>query len=223
MAKIIDETKQIENKNQIIELLQSCANTREGMNDLIEWLKSSDFFTAPSSVEYHNNCIGGLADHSLNVYKAAQRIYSDLVPLKVNYDKDNDGITEESLIITTLLHDVCKINLYEPVDKFYKDDNDNNWHKYSAWKIKDKFPMGHGEKSVFIIQNFIKLTGIEALAIRWHMGEFDSGAVMSPYQKYPYIQATNDYPLVMILHLADTFASYCMEEIHDLKIENKVF
>lgn len=222
MAKIT-ATDIENNKEKIISLLSS--TKREGMDNLIDWLKRSDFFTAPSSVEYHNNCVGGLAAHSLNVYYALKKIIENLIPLSDAYKTHFQNVTPDNLIIIGLLHDVCKINYYEQQEKYFKDYNitgDNNWHKYLSWSINDKFPMGHGEKSVFLIQNFIKLEGEEALAIRWHMGQFDSGTIISPYQKYPFIKATNDFPLCIVLNMADTFASYCMEEIYDQKRDNMI-
>lgn len=233
MTQSISEEQRDLNKKVIISLLES--TNRDGMNNLIEWLKRSDFFTAPSSVEYHNNCVGGLAQHSLNVYEVTVKLIDMFkkdqfdananISLNDNFKEVMNNLKQDSIIIAALLHDVCKINYYQEQERFFKDQSngDPNWHKYIAYKIEDKFPMGHGEKSVFLIQNFIRLTGEEALAIRWHMGQFDSGTIISPYQKYAFIQATNDYPLCIVLNLADTFATYCMETIHDLKEENKVY
>lgn len=124
---------------------------RPGADDLLEWLENAGFFTAPASTKYHGAYPGGLVDHSL-------RVYDFLIssPYAV-------GTIAESRAICALLHDVCKVEYYEP-----KDDG--------GYRVNDQFPFGHGEKSVYQISRFMYLTDEEALAIRWHMGAYDDAA-----------------------------------------------
>lgn len=207
------------NKQEFIELLRS--TKREGIENLINWLsEKSDFFSAPSSTVYHGNFPGGLCLHSLNVYRAAVKFmdtYKDLA----RADKNVDAIREDEIIISALLHDLCKANFYKPIEKFQKDET-GNWIKYMTYGIDEKLPLGHGPKSIFIAQTFIKLTGNELCAICWHMGMSDIGAWMSNYQKPSMQTSYEKVPLSVLLMQADFFASYCMEEKVDQLVENRI-
>lgn len=197
---------------------------RQGIENLLNWLDNCDFYIAPSSTKYHNNCKGGLLAHSLNVYNAAVKIRDNMKDIALPKKAIGD-ITDETLIIACLLHDLCKINYYQPSVKTWKDENapyGNQWKKYIAYEIDDKFPLGHGEKSVLIAQQFIKLTGPEILAIRWHMGFTDPGTFLSFYEKPAFMKAINDIPLCMVVAQADCFASFLMEEESDLRIANEL-
>lgn len=197
-----------ENKKEFISLLRS--TNKQGIEDLISWLEhKSDFFTAPSSTKFHGNYAGGLCQHSLNVYYAALKLFPVYKELSLN-KAVVDQIKDEEIIIAALLHDICKTNFYKPVEKWYKD-KANAWQSYIGYDIDDKFPMGHGEKSVFMAQQFIKLTGNEALAIRWHMGNSDPGLYLSPYTKNSLNDAFNKVPLCAIIAQADQIASWTME------------
>lgn len=204
------------NKQEFLNLLMSV--DRPGMDKLIVWLTSDkcDFFTAPASAGYHGNYKGGLCEHSLNVYKAALQMRDNVLSLSKKYSESVSEICpDDSIIIATLLHDLCKVNLYETEIKFTKDES-NQWRQYESYVINDKFPMGHGEKSVFLLQKLgLQITGQEALAIRHHMGIFDAGAVISDYLKHAYNQTMNTVPLAVILVMADAFASYTMEDMID--------
>lgn len=210
-----------EMKQEFITLLKS--TNRAGIDDLINWLETkSDFFTAPASCYYHGSHPGGLLAHSLNVYKAAKQIQMMASNLALP-EKNVMSIPEESIILCTLLHDLCKTNMYSETVKFYKDDQaayGQQWKKYQSYEIKDNFPLGHGEKSVIMLQNFIRLSGVEICAIRWHMGMTDPGAYLSPYEKPAMMKAINDIPLVHIIMQADSFASFMMEKEVDQKIAN---
>lgn len=122
--------------------------TRPGAADLLAWLGTTDFFEAPASTRFHGAYPGGLVEHSLNVYYAL---------LGQSTIREYGG---ESVAVVALLHDVCKTG-------YYRRERDG---KYS---VKDQLPMGHGEKSVYLVMKFMDLTDEEALAIRWHMGAYD--------------------------------------------------
>lgn len=209
-----------ENKAEFIELLKSTG--REGVEDLIDWLcNKSDFFWAPSSTIYHCNYAGGLCQHSLNVYYAAKKfleVYKELcLP-----EKGADKISEDSVKICALLHDLCKTNYYVQTEKWKKGDN-NEWIKYFSYTIDDKFPMGHGNKSVFIINHLgVKLSGTEVLSIVHHMSLSDCGAWISNYQKPAMQKSFGTYPLCVLIAQADYFASYCMEEEVDQTVVNRI-
>lgn len=192
-----------EKKEKFIDLLKS--TNREGMDNLLAWLEKTDFYIAPSSTMFHGNYKGGLLDHSLNVYEVAKRIYSDLHELN-----NNIVIPEESIIIATLLHDICKVNQYVIKQKWRKDKNDK-WEQYDTYVVEDKFPFGHGEKSAFMLANIIKLKASEALAIRWHMGSFECANTISSPTKFSFSTANENYPLVSILQAADFLSSMNLE------------
>jgi len=122
--------------------------TRPEAADLLAWLGTTDFFEAPASTRFHGAYPGGLVEHSLNVYYAL---------LGQSTIREYGG---ESVAVVALLHDVCKTG-------YYRRERDG---KYS---VKDQLPMGHGEKSVYLVMKFMDLTDDEALAIRWHMGAYD--------------------------------------------------
>ena len=154
--------------------------TRPGSEKLLDWLdKKTDFFTAPASTRFHGACEGGLCMHSLNVYHALHDSFF------------TEGESEESYAICALLHDLCKANYYKLGTRNVKNEATGQWEKAPFYSVDDLFPYGHGEKSVFLIERFMKLKVEEAVAIRWHMGGFDDAArggcfaISEAYDKYP--------------------------------------
>ncbi len=162
--------------------------TREGADKLLEFLMKSDFFTAPASTRYHGACEGGLLQHSLNVYDCLVDI------LARPRMKEVYGIeySEESVAIAALLHDVCKVNFYKAGTRNVKDEN-GRWTTVPYYTIEDSLPYGHGEKSVYIVSAYMKLTRDEAFAIRYHMGfsgTEDPGNVGKALEMFPLAYAT---------------------------------
>ena len=176
-------------KNKFTELLKS--TSREGIDNLINWLENeTDFFTAPASTKYHLAKEEGLLEHSLNVYEELKKEYG----------------TTPSTIITALLHDVCKANYYKVSYKNVKN-IDGKWEQVPYYITDDEFPIGHGEKSLILIQRFINLTNQEIYAIRWHMGGFE------PKDNYKYLNsAFLKSELALRLHIADLKATYITEK-----------
>lgn len=175
--------------------------TRQGADALLDYLdKKSDFFTAPASARYHGSHEGGLCEHSLNVYHClvaylARERVQELYGLEYS---------PESVAIAALLHDICKVGCYKSGTRNVKDEN-GKWQSVPSYTFDDPLPYGHGEKSVYIANGFIRLTREEAMAIRWHMGfsgTEDSRIVGSAFQKYP---------LAFALSTADMEASYFLE------------
>lgn len=181
---------------------QSICSTidRPGMDDLMAWLERSDFYTAPASTRFHGNYPGGLLEHSLNVYDC-------LTNLAVVRCSDLN-IPKDSVAIAALFHDVTKANYYVVSTRNVKDDVTGIWHKEPCYKTDDKLPLGHGEKSVIILQSFIKLTRDEIFAIRWHMGGFDSAVKGGDFSLN---KAFELCPLAVMTHLADMEATYLIE------------
>ena len=170
---------------------------RSGAEQLLEWLGRTDFFTAPASTKFHCACEQGLVMHSLNVYNVMVERYFDI-----------ETDSRESFAICGLLHDICKSGFYKLSSRNVKNAETGRWEAVPYYTIEDSFPYGHGEKSVFMIERFIKLKPAEAVAIRWHMGGFDSAAKGGDYAIN---HAYERYPLAVKLHLADVEASYLVE------------
>ena len=176
---------------------------RDGSEKLVDWLERSDFFTAPASTKLHSAYEGGLCQHSINVYKRFLKLIKD--EYGENWEKK---ISPESVAIIALLHDVCKINYYAVEMRNVKENGE--WVQKPFYKIDDALPYGHGEKSVYIISSFMKLTREEAMAINWHMGGFDTRVQGGSYSMS---SAFYKYPIAMLFHLADMMATYLDEEI----------
>ena len=188
------------NKKKFRELLFSISHTTRKieLEKLYEFLEKTDFFTAPASTKYHGAYEGGLVQHSLAVYEELH-VLNQLYGVQCNYD---------SVIIVALLHDVCKINFYKSGTKNVKNETTGQWEKQPYYFIEDQIPLGHGEKSVIILQQYIKsLTSDEIYAIRWHMGGFDD-AGRSYGGGMALGAAFEKCPLAVLLHMADLTANY---------------
>lgn len=199
------------NKNKYINLLRS--TNRERIEELISWLETTDFFIAPSSSKYHGNYPGGLCEHSLNVYRVAVQFRDNILSLSNKFDEAH-SFRDDELIIACLLHDLCKVNFYEMTEKWKKDETKpvgQQWIKYIGYTINDKLPLGHGDKSMFMAQNFIQLTANEALAINHHMNFFNPSMELNAYQHAAFTQAVEKYPLVGTVALSDAVASFMIE------------
>lgn len=171
---------------------------RQGAQELLDWLLKTDFFTAPASSRYHCACEGGLLLHSLNVYRVLRERY---------FDENKDS--EESFALCALLHDLCKAQFYKVSTRNVKNEATGQWEKVPYYSVDDVFPYGHGEKSVFLIERFVRLKTSEAMAIRWHMGGFDDAARGGSFS---ISLAYEKYPLAVKLHLADLEATYLREK-----------
>ncbi len=181
-------------KDRFIEAYTT-AISRQGSKELLDWMLKTDFFTAPASSKFHSAYEGGLCDHSLNVYN-------------VMIERYNDGKPDESFAIVALLHDLCKAQFYKLGSRNVKNETTGAWEKVPFYTIDDKFPFGHGEKSVFLIERFMRLKVEEAIAIRWHMGGFDDAARGG---SFAINGAFERYPLAVKLHISDIEATYLME------------
>ena len=193
-------------KQEFIDLLKSTG--REGIDNVIEDLEDMGFFEAPASAGHHLNVAGGLVLHSVNTCKAALAVYEGMLPLEPELAGE---VKRESVILASLLHDVCKSDIYKRTVKKRKNVL-GQWEDAEGYKVTYKsFPMGHGEKSVILLLcSGLELTDEEMLAIRWHMGAF--GLNLNSYEDVRnYDAARIKYPLVSIVHTGDTLAASIME------------
>ena len=189
-------------KDRFIEIYKKNIH-REGSEKLLDYLISggSDFFTAPASTKYHGSYEGGLLEHSLNVYDCLVN-YLERTRTKEVY---NMNYTDENIAIAALLHNLCKMNFYKT--DFRNSKNEQGvWEKVPYYTIDDQLPYGHGEKSVYIITGFMRLTREEAFAIRYHMGF--SGIE----DKNTIGRVFEQFPLAFALSVADMEASYYLEK-----------
>ena len=191
--KIMSKEKFIEIYNKYIE--------REGADRLLSYLTdSSDFFSAPASARFHSSYEGGLCKHSVNVYECLK----DYMKRERVINEYKLSASDESIAIVALLHDLCKINVYKPSTRNVKDAS-GVWHQVPTYSYEDTLPYGHGEKSVYIISGYMKLTREEAFAIRYHMGfsgSEEKGNVGSAFEMFP---------LAFALSTADMEATFFME------------
>lgn len=179
-------------KEEFLGLLKSV--NRDGMDKVIEFIERSDFFKAPASTRFHGAYEGGLLEHSMKVY--------EILLDKVKNSVIEINASPETLIIIALLHDICKANFYK-VDYRNAKNAFGEWEKVPYYTVEDTIPYGHGEKSVMMITEYMKLTVEEKYCIRWHMG------FTEPKEAYNTLgQAFKKFPLALLLHEADLEATY---------------
>lgn len=182
------------NKERFVALCKQIG--RHGVDDLLAWLDKSDFYDAPASSKFHGSHPGGLLEHSLNVYDELKRLLKAYPEVQV---------PEETVIVCSLFHDLCKVNMYK-VEKRNRRNDAGQWESYDTYVIAEKFRFGgHGSKSVFIAQQFIKLTPEEAVAINCHMGLGDGKDHVG--------DAYEQFPIAFLLHVADEAATFIKERM----------
>lgn len=179
---------------------------RDGLDRLLSYLAATDYYTAPASTRFHGNYEGALAEHSINV--AALLLQKN--------EQLGLGLPTGSCVLAGLCHDLCKVNFYVQDfknQKVYKENGTKSdakgrfdWETVPTFTIEDSFPCGHGEKSVIMLQNFLRLTQEEILMIRWHMGPFASA------NEYDFNNALDFKPEIVAMFTADMEASALFEE-----------
>lgn len=173
-----------DNKREYLVKLRACSVEGETNEEFVAWLESTDFFEAPASTKYHNAEKGGLCAHSLAVAYRIGDIGADP--------------------FVALVHDICKANFYTVSSRNVKDEH-GKWQQVPYYAIEDQLPMGHGEKSLYLVTKFFNVSDEEAAAIRWHMGTSDASEASG---KYAITQAFDKYPLAVKLHIADLMATF---------------
>lgn len=165
---------------------------RDGLEVVLEGLEKSDFFTAPASTRFHDSEECGLSFHSLKVFNS----------LVLDQYNGKTGYSMETLAIVSLFHDICKIGYYK-IEMRNKKDEKGKWISVPFYTVEDKLPFGHGEKSVFMLMQDMKLTLEESMAIRWHMGAYTGQQDWNTLS-----EAYAQFPLCMHLHFADMKSTY---------------
>ena len=200
-AKVLTPEQIENNKQQIIDIYRNCVK-REGSDKLLDYLiNKSDFFTAPASTRFHGAYDGGLAQHSLNVYNCF-KAYLERDRVRELY---NLNASDETIAVCALLHDICKVNVYTRGTRNVKNEETGQWEKVPTFFFDDGLPYGHGEKSVYMITGFMRLTREEAFAIRYHMGfsgEENANNVGKSFGMFP---------LAFALSTADMEATYFLD------------
>lgn len=192
------EQKEInENKEEFLNIARENIK-REGLENLISWLVTTDFFEAPASSKFHLAEAGGLCKHSINVYKRMLNLAT------AEYGEEN--VNRETIAICGLFHDICKCCFYKTEYRNVKENGE--WVQKPYYAVDDMLPYGHGEKSVYIINGYMRLTREEALAINWHMGGFDKRVVGGDFE---FSKAYYKYPICVLMHMADVMATYLDE------------
>ena len=187
-------------KEEFIEIYQANI-TRPGADALLDYLTNKcDFFTAPASTRYHGAYEGGLCEHSLNVYHCLK----DYLARERVQELYGMNPSEETIAIVALLHDLCKIGCYTRGIRNVKGP-DGKWTQVPTYQFNDPMPYGHGEKSVYVVNGFLRLTREEAFAIRYHMGFSGSEDTRQVGEAF------RMYPLAFCLHVADSEAAYFLE------------
>ncbi|MBR3100726.1 MAG: TraI domain-containing protein [Muribaculaceae bacterium] len=195
-------------KREFIELLRSTG--REGIDDLLDYLDEghNHFFTAPASVNHHLNHDGGLLEHSLNACHAGLKLREMVIAMRPDLEPQ---LGRDSVIIATLLHDICKADIYKPAIKKRKDAM-GLWVDVPSYDVDySSFPMGHGEKSaIMALWGGLDITQEELIAIRWHMTAWDVS-----FQSVEAMKSLNTardlHPLCSLVQLADGIAANLLE------------
>lgn len=157
----------------------------------LTWIRSTDFYTAPASTVYHESFPGGLLVHSLKVYNQA---------MKLRQIDSFNNVPIEDAALAALVHDWCKIGLYESYQRNVKNEDIGVWEKVTAYKRAPKgLLLGHGVTSMYLANRCFKLKPEVALAIRWHMGHYD----VSTRDEFELYESTDTYPLVLLIQFAD--------------------
>lgn len=195
-----------QDKINLFESLLMSTN-RPGVDKLLDFIRKSDFYTAPASSKYHSDYEGGLLDHTLLVYILADGYANVMKAMDPGVDLT---IKDDSIIISSLLHDFCKVYMYKPAQKWRKDAS-GQWESYAGYDIEDTFPIGHGEKSIIMLQTLgLDINPCEMLAIRYHMGFW--GGETNKEVLSAQTNAMKMCPLVILLQMADFSASMIFEE-----------
>ncbi len=179
---------------------------RDGIDDLLNWLDTTDFYTAPASTRFHLMFEGGLCQHSINVFEQLCDEYKNEGMFDFKTQEDTQKIME-SLAIVGLFHDVCKADFYKLTTRNVKDEY-GNWTKVPYYTIENQgILVGHGYKSARIVNRYINITDEEYMAIVHHMG------VERDWNATEVSECFNKNVLALLLHIADTKATFLTENV----------
>lgn len=186
----------LEQKKELFKNIARKYIHREGLEEVLQYIDKTDFYRAPASTRFHGDYEGGLVEHSLNVFKMLRQEHFA-----------REKYSEETIAIVSLFHDLCKANFYAVEMRNAK--IDGQWVKVPFYTVKEEYPYGHGEKSVYLLmREGLKITDEEAMAIRWHMGAYTDSVKGGSYSLN---DAFNGNPLALELHIADMRATNYLE------------
>lgn len=196
-----------DNQERFCSLLRKTG--RENIEYVIEDLTTLGFFNAPASARNHFNYPGGLVAHSLSVYDTAMMLREGILKLRPELESQ---LREDSVIITSLLHDTCKANIYRITSRKRKNEV-GIWEDVEEYEVDySGLPIGHGEKSVVMLLRMgLDLEDDEILAIRWHMGAWGVDT-QNFEQERSYREAVRQSALVPLIHSADTLSAQVIEK-----------
>jgi len=189
-------------RSRISSLLTS--TERPGMNELLAYMVDGGFFTSPASTRYHGCYEGGLAKHSLGVFDE----------LTAFNNRFKFGVDANTITITTLLHDLCKMGAYRPTAK------PGSKQPYS-WNPAQ--PKGHALLSLLrIVRTGVELTELEESMIRYHMGIYGSQECMGDKGEFKMrpdgmFKAWNKFPIVRWMYFSDEAAANAERVEEDIK------
>lgn len=216
--------KKREHKLMVAEFESALRSTnRDGIEELIKWIQSTDFYIAPARTAHGCAYPGGLLKHSLNVYHLLLHKLSPRPGSVWKGISTDPDISSDSIVIVSLLHDLCKTGLFR-VEKFNKKTYDPEkikkanswdvkkdrdglfvWESVPGYKIDEKIPLGYGEKSVILALKYIRLTDSEIYAIRWHRGALDTDSNREIGDVFANV------PLALALYEADLEATFILD------------
>lgn len=197
------------NKDEFIGLVRKYIK-RDGIENLLSWLERTDFYTAPATTNYQLSVEGGLVQHSLNTfYRMVEltNMYYGKEPADDNfYNGDTpdaeSAFTMESIAIVALFHAIYKVNCY--VKDYRNVKVDGVWQQVEYYRWDEDFVYGRGAKSVYILQQFMRLYVDEAQAIRFHTaGREDANSGMFDASYYRVYEQS---PISVLLFLAEQMA-----------------
>lgn len=206
---MITQAKLDNNKREYILLLKSINidGYQDGIDNMISWLDDNQFFDLPASTKYHSNYPGGLCQHCLNVYHT-------LVKLVKQYEEDTGmSLDENSIKIVALCHDFGKVNFYRSTIRNKKDDATGKWYQVPGYEVipadERRAIAGHEFTSFYNVSCFIPLNEDEICAIVNHHAGLDNAVVT---QNYDLTGIFNTHPLAALLHMADFYSTYMLED-----------
>ena len=180
---------------------------RDGIDELLQWLETTDFYTAPASTRFHLMCEGGLCQHSINVFERLCDEYKNEGMFDFKTQDDTQNLME-SLAIVGLFHDVCKADFYKLTTRNVKDDY-GNWTKVPYYSIENQgILVGHGYKSARIVNKYMNITDEEYMAILHHMGYSADDNIANVSEIF------GKSKLTVLLHIADTKATFLTENVN---------
>ena len=188
---------------------------RDGLENLLAWLETTDFYITPASTKFHLMCEGGLCQHSMNVFDRL----CDECKAEGIFDYTTTKQTSEimeTLAIVGLFHDLCKVNFYIVSERNVKNEY-GEWIKVPYYTVENQgILVRHGYESARLVNKYLSITDEEYMAIVHHMGYSSDDNIANVSEIF------NKSQLALLLHIADTKATFIdeNESLNGIKGEN---